>query len=376
MREAANGRPFPAGKVIEGAVAEPLLVRPGCRYQCHGDGTCCTNIHVIGPISRNDAGRVRIAGTIVFPSRREPVVKHDAGIEGQVVIQHNGACVFLGDNARCRIHEAMGPEYKPTACRRFPVGATHTPAGVRVTLSHRCACVSIGHSEPLEEEHARRILVSPWTGRLLRDFEVTQRVRWYGRTSIPFEDYVTWERSMIASLDRDDGPSLETVLGIAADSLPQMRRTGWAGVADKMAKWTEDEPFGDGFSCILRWAEGVVRHGPEWMGPHPNRPWGWTFERAAARSPQQNPERRIYGSWLADELWAMQWASRGTLYRAMADMAARYRIALGIAAVMRRQGLRTDVAAAEAVMIADTLGAWDTWNEVRRYFEEAPGGTF
>jgi len=357
-------------------VPEPLLVRPGCRYQCHGDGTCCTNIHVIGPISRTDASRVRVAGSIVFASSREPVVKHDAGIEGSVVIQKNGACIFLDSNVRCRIHEAVGPEHKPAPCRRFPVGATNTPAGVRVTLSHRCACVSIGESTELEEERARNILVSPWNGRLLRDFEVGDRVRWRGRTGVPFASYLPWERSMLASLDRDDGPSIERVLGMSNGSLPALRKGDWSDVAQRMAKWTADEPFGDGFSCILRWAEGTVRHGADWKGPYPERPWSWTFDRAAARSPEMKPNRRIYGSWLADELWAMQWASRGTLYRAMADMAARYRIATMMASILERLGRRTDVAAGEAVMIADTLGAWDTWDTVRKQLEEPAEGTW
>jgi len=358
-------------------VPDRLLLRPGSRYECHGDGTCCTNIHVIGPLNQQDATRVREAGTIVFSGRRKTVVRKDEGIDRLVVVSKDGVCVFLDESVRCRIHESVDPDYKPTPCRRFPIGATGTPQGVRVTLSHRCACVTVGHSAPLRLDHARKILVSPFSGRLARDYVVGERIRWRGRTRIAFRDYLPWEASMLASLDRDDGPSIERVLAMArADSLPRMPKVTWEQVADKMLKWTRDEPFGDGFSCTLRWAEGAIRHGMNWLGPFPKRPWGWTFERATARTAEELDTRRVYGAWLADELWSLTWATRGTLYTAMADMTVRYVLATRIAAALQRTGSRKDVAAAEGVMIADTLGAWVSWDWVRRRLEEPQAGAF
>jgi Fe-S-cluster containining protein len=357
-------------------VPDSLLLRPGCRFECHGDGTCCTNIHVIGPLNNRDAARVREAGSIVFPTRRT-VVRKDPGLERLVVVQDAGACVFLDEDVRCRIHGSVGPQYKPAPCRRFPVGAAGTPAGVRVTLSHRCACVSVGRSALLQEDKAREILVSPWSGRLERDHAVGERLRWRGRTRVLFDDYLPWERSMLASLDCDDGPALEEVLGMAGDDeLSPLRSGDWSKVADTMARWTRDEPFGDGFSCTLRWAEGVIRNGRDWQGPFPKRPWGWTFERAALRQAEQGSARRIYGSWLADELWSLTWATRSSLYTAMADMASRYVLAKRMAAGLQRLGARGDVAAAESVMIADTLGAWDSWARVRGRMQEPAEGVF
>jgi hypothetical protein len=84
----------------------------------------------------------------------------------------------------------------------------------------------------------------------------------------------------------------------------------------------------------------------------------------------------VYGSWLADELWSMTWTTRGSLYKAMADMTARYVIAGRIAAALERIGSRADLAAAEGVMIADTLGAWDSWDWVRTRLEEPAEGAF
>ena len=368
---------FEAREDVRARAANRLLLRPGARFECQGDGTCCTHIHVLGPISRAEAQLVRQAALTALPARRQPVVVRDRGIDGLVIAMQGRACVFLDDNARCRIHATVGPSFKPAACKRFPLGATQTPMGVRVTLSHRCACVTVGTSAPMQEANARQVLSSGVRGRLMRDHEVGKRVRWRGRKSVEFEAYAQWERCMIASLDRDDGPAIERVMGMGRpDKLPPLRVGTWRQVADAMKQWCKGEPESDGFFCTLRWVEGAIRHGNGWKGPHPNRPWSWTFERAQARASNPRPERRILGAWLADELWAMQWAARGSVYKAMADMSARYILALRIAQVLRRLGRRKDLATAEAVMVLDTVAAWDSWDKVRRSLDEAAVGTF
>ena len=30
----------------------PLIVRPGARFACAGDGLCCTDLHALGPLTR------------------------------------------------------------------------------------------------------------------------------------------------------------------------------------------------------------------------------------------------------------------------------------------------------------------------------------
>jgi Fe-S-cluster containining protein len=354
---------------------EPLLVRPGARYECHGDGTCCTNIHVIGPISRSEAGVIRKAARITLPPLKGPAVVHDHGIEA-LVVAAGRSCVFLNRSGRCRIHAKVGAASKPAACRRFPLGATQTPHGVRVTVSHRCACISMGASGFLQEARAREVLVSPGSGRLERDYTVGTRIRWRARASILFERYVQWERCMIASLDREDGPSIESVLGVRRrDQLPRLRAGSWHAVANSMRAWTQQEPASDGFACALRWAEGAIRHGRAWSGPYPPRPWAWTFDRATKRAVVQRSARVIFGSWLADELWSMVWATRGSAYRAVADLACRYTLATRIAAGLQRVGLRRDAAAGEAIMVLDSVGDWDGWDRVRGRLVEPAAGT-
>lgn len=53
----------------------------------------------------------------------------------------DGACVFLDERSRCRIHGKFGEAAKPRACRVYPF-AFH-PAGKKVTLSLRYSCPSV-----------------------------------------------------------------------------------------------------------------------------------------------------------------------------------------------------------------------------------------
>jgi lysine-N-methylase len=52
----------------------------------------------------------------------------------------DGACVFLTDKNRCRIHERFGPEAKPLACRLFPF--ILVPVGDHWHVGLRFACPS------------------------------------------------------------------------------------------------------------------------------------------------------------------------------------------------------------------------------------------
>ncbi len=345
-----------------------LLLRPGARYECHGDGTCCTGIHLIGPISRREADRVRDGARLALPSCSLPIVRHDAGVEGWVVNTANGSCVFLDDKLGCRLHAIAGPEFKSAACRRFPLGTTGTPDGLRVTLSHRCACVSIGESALLTEASARSALQSPGTARLLHDHDVDDFVPWRTRRRVRFDDYVVWERSILASLDREEAePSVEEILGIKrAEALPELRNATWGEVTKQLVSWTSDEPDDDGFSCALRWVALAISPQAWKTAPAPKRPWAWTFDRAKARTRDPMPLRKIYGSWLADEVWAMGWTYWGSVSRLITDLRARYILATRIAERIAQLGERYDIATAESVMIVDVLGAADTWTWVRK----------
>src|SRR5205085_48930 len=55
--------------------------------------------------------------------------------------QPDGACIFLNEQGRCRIHAKFGEAAKPLACRIYPY-AFH-PAGKSIAVSLRFSCPSV-----------------------------------------------------------------------------------------------------------------------------------------------------------------------------------------------------------------------------------------
>jgi hypothetical protein len=143
-----------------------------------------------------------------------------------------------------------------------------------------------------------------------------------------------------------------------------------------MLAWSADEADDDGFFCTVRWAASVLTKPRTTRRATPQRPWAWTLARTANRARNRATTRDIYGSWLADFVWALTWAVDGSVYRAMADMIARYIVAKRLTERFRKRGARADIAAAEAIMIVDTVGASEAWGWVEKSLLEAPVGTY
>lgn len=55
--------------------------------------------------------------------------------------REDGACVFLLEDGRCRIHAELGLEAKPLACRMFPFSVAPAEEGVAVGLNFACQSV-------------------------------------------------------------------------------------------------------------------------------------------------------------------------------------------------------------------------------------------
>ena len=125
----------------------PLLVRPGARYACFGDGLCCTDIHGLGPLTRREVTAIRRidSGAAPYSELFEDHMLRTAA---------DGGCVFLMADRRCALHAEHGPEAKPDGCRRFPLGLVATPSGGRITTEHRCPCPTLGDRPPLDASAA------------------------------------------------------------------------------------------------------------------------------------------------------------------------------------------------------------------------------
>jgi hypothetical protein len=91
------------------------------RHACTLCGGCCQGVRV--PVyDRDRAAIARAADHLGIP---DP-------IDGAGLRLVDGACVFLGEDDRCRIHATLGAQAKPTPCRQFPLVAVQAEDGVRI----------------------------------------------------------------------------------------------------------------------------------------------------------------------------------------------------------------------------------------------------
>ena len=86
----------------------------------------------------------------------EPV----AGWRGyyRIRARSDGACGFLSNTDRCRIHEELGAAAKPLTCRMFPFRFHPGAGGATVTASFGCPTIVGNRCEPVSSDASRRSL--------------------------------------------------------------------------------------------------------------------------------------------------------------------------------------------------------------------------
>jgi hypothetical protein len=257
---------------------------------------------------------------------------------------------------RCSVHAQLGPEAKPDGCRRFPLGLAATPNGGRITTDHRCPCrtmgdrpeirpedvessVSDGGSRPVADRRIKRIPMSPGEELKFADWE-------------PIEaEYFKRLRGREALMDILD-----------AEAFPVLHGSSWDEQADEFI----DARDGSQFGVTMAWVGDTISALQNDRVPRaPGRPWAAAFDRAQARSPKGGTSREVFADWIADEIWSLKWAEDYDFALARQELATRLTIAEDICARLRKEGLRADRAAAEAVMIVEVVGESDFWTEVK-----------
>jgi lysine-N-methylase len=132
------------------------------RWSCHSCGNCCRNHQIIV----TDADRERILGQ-EWPEGEAAFER--VGRQYRLAHQHDGACVFLDENNRCRIHAKFGEAAKPLACRVYPFAFFPTgERSVGLGLRFDCPSAAANRGAPLGEQgrmvQALRDLVVPQGG--------------------------------------------------------------------------------------------------------------------------------------------------------------------------------------------------------------------
>ncbi len=329
-------------------VTVPLVARPGARFDCAGDGLCCTDIHGLGPLTTKEARAVRrldVAGA-AYDDDFEDLMLCTAA---------DGGCHFLLEDQRCAIHANLGPEAKPSGCRQFPFIVTATPKGGRLSTHHRCPCRTMGRRPPLTAEAAMPSVMGA-RGKPVTNFAVSE-VRLRKGKTVSFEEWERIEAPILARLRR--GEISAAFFGVAP--FPKLKRGAtWRSVADSLVESKDGTRFG----AAAAWFGDTILHLVEGTRPRPpSRPWADAFDRAEKRGRASDP-RSVYADWIADELWSLRWAEELSFARFQVDVTTRFVIAEDIGRRLAASGLRPDRAAAEAVSIVEAVAESDHWSEV------------
>ncbi|MFW5653457.1 MAG: YkgJ family cysteine cluster protein [Planctomycetota bacterium] len=146
-----NAKKTKGGANARGRLSLPVLQLPAReqRYACHGSGRCCRDFTV--QLRDDDVAKLDAQGW----ARRlgeSPYLE----FRGNRWLRQrdDGACIFLMDDGKCRVHAEHGFENKPLACQMFPFTLMPTPNGVQVGLSFACPSVINNLGEDLASHFA------------------------------------------------------------------------------------------------------------------------------------------------------------------------------------------------------------------------------
>jgi hypothetical protein len=319
---------------------------------------CCTNLHLLGPLTRPEVKRLRVLSP--------HIVAHNDALDADVLLTtEKGPCVFFDEG--CALHRTLGAKGKPGGCRRFPFRLISTPIGGRVVTEHRCPCRTMGERPPVSMEEAEESLQDEG-GRVRRDQRVGDRVKRTPKTTTPFASYAREEARWIARILA--GEPVPDVLD--AEPLPKMSEATWSDVAHDYRSRIDGTACGDAqawFGDVLLEMTGTTIRSVR------NRPWSPAFDRAEKRTPKKGDAEEILSDWAADAVWGMEWAqSQASVQTGCADVVTRWTIARKIMEKLKKVGTRSDRAAAEAVTIVEIAGASGVWSSVLRAIDRTARG--
>lgn len=329
--------------------SRPLLVRAGARFDCFGDGLCCTDVHALGPVTRSEKKKL----DLIEPGALH---RHKDLMAPVFRTQESGACVFRSARG-CELHATRGPEAKPNGCSRFPFNLVATPEGGRITTEHRCPCRTMGDRPELTVSDAE-----PWlrdaAGRLSCNGRVGPKVALTPTRRVSFAVYREEEASLLGRLEALEDPCL--VLG----KRPLGRLLGGMRFSE-VGQQLRLERDGTGYGEALLWFGNALRslsgHKLE-LAP---RPWQAAFDRAEARSKKTSAEH-VLADYLSDLLWSLDWVFVTRSFEAgRRELVTLYAVALEIVNRLVRSRVRADRAAAEAVMIVELARQSEVWEDVQ-----------
>ncbi|MDB4981438.1 MAG: hypothetical protein JWM82_2190 [Myxococcales bacterium] len=328
-----------------------MHVRPGARFTCHADGLCCSDIHVLGPVEEAELVPLRALG--------HRIVGRDASVKGWAFrVADTGACPFLESDNLCRVHATLGPRLKPATCRLFPFYLVGTPAGVRVSTSHRCTCRSIGQREPLDADRVRAE-IGVADADLPLAWSTPARIALDAERDVSFAAWTAREARLLDKLNA--GVGLSALVG--APAFPSLRNDSWEKVAARFRQPAD----ATGFEQAKAWiGEAIAARVNQTAITERPRPWTRFLPRVAARSTPADTREAILSDWLADELWGLGWTRWGSFEQARMDFSTRAQIVATLETAFSRLGTSPPIAMAEAILVVDAITHSPHWDAVAR----------
>jgi Fe-S-cluster containining protein len=139
---------------------KPLRFDPHQRFTCQQCGRCCRSFDV--PLTAGEVEAFRAGNVARLFRARADAAEGTSGEPFEAVSggsgsyrlrkRPDGACGFLSPTGLCRIHEELGAEKKPLACRLFPFRFHPTEGAPLVTASFSCPTVVANAGASLGEQ--------------------------------------------------------------------------------------------------------------------------------------------------------------------------------------------------------------------------------
>ena len=159
------------------------------RWSCHSCGDCCRTL--VGHLTAAERDRI-LDQDWEEQLGVAPVVR--AGRSWVLNKHPNGACVFLDEQNRCRIHARFGESAKPLACRIFPFSVRATSEGWQASLRFDCPSVTGNLGAPLSTHKA---WLDRLVGELSNDSTPSKTVYLAGRLVAQVEEIDVMNRRLL-----------------------------------------------------------------------------------------------------------------------------------------------------------------------------------
>ncbi|MBI4617047.1 MAG: YkgJ family cysteine cluster protein [Planctomycetes bacterium] len=205
----------------------PRLELPsGQNFTCQGSTRCCRMLDV--PLL--PAELARYAGE---DWKEKPIARTLGGAPHTPLVR-SGACAFLSEEGRCRIHERLGACGKPLTCRIFPYTFAFCGPTVRVGVRFSCPTILANKGEPVvRQEDLVRGMAQAY--RQAKRIEPLPRAPFHLSYELSWKDIDRIDEALLSSLE-DGALPLSGRLIEGAELLDEMKYVYIYGSPEEVAR--------------------------------------------------------------------------------------------------------------------------------------------